>query len=302
MPSNILRINTIHELHEGLGLPKPKHPLISLMDAGKVQIPEERIGTRYSTGMYSISLKDGSCGMEYGRNAFDFTEGVMVFTAPDQVSTITEAVAEGSIQGWMLYVHPDLLRGAPLGKRIQEYGFFNYDVYEALHLSEAEEEQVNICVRNIEAEYQQRIDAHSQQVMVANLDLLLSYSQRFYERQFHTRAPQYHDVVAEFESNLKRYFEEERYREEGIPSIQRFAEQAHLSQHYFSDLLKKETGRSAKDHINGYLIERAKDILLASDHSVSEVAYLLGFNYPHYFTRLFKAKTGMTPGAFRSAN
>ena len=300
--SNIVRIDTIHQLHELLGLPKPKHPLITLIDAAELGVPESRVGARLSSAFYMISLKDKSCGLEYGRNAFDFDEGVMVFSAPDQISTVTEAIPKGSIQGWMLYVHPDLLRGLPLGKSIKDYGFFNYDVYEALHLSQEEEGQVETCVRNIEAEYQERIDAHSQRVMVSNLDLLLSYSQRFYERQFHTRAPQYRDVVSDFEHALQQYFENETYLEEGIPSIQFFAEQAHLSQHYFSDLLKKETGRSAKDHINGYVIERAKNILLASDHSVSEVAYSLGFNYPHYFTRLFKAKTGMTPVEFRSAN
>jgi hypothetical protein len=226
--SNIVQLDTVHQLHEALGLPKPQHPLITCIDAAEVEIPEERVGARVETGLYMISMKDKSCGMDYGRNAFDFTEGVMVFSAPGQISTVNEAVAKGSIQGWMLYVHPDLLQGYPLGAAMASYGFFHYDVYEALHLSEAEEIQVNACVRNIENEYRQRIDAHSQRVMVSNLDLLLSYAQRFYERQFNTRAPQNRGIVSKFEEALQRYFEEERYQEEGIPSIQFFADQAHV--------------------------------------------------------------------------
>lgn len=302
MASDIIRLDTIHELHHVLGLPKPRHTLVSLIDAADVHVPAERVGTRVSSGLYSIALKDGSCGLSYGRNAFDFTEGVMVFTAPGQSSTVTEAVEKGSVRGWILYVHPELLRGFPLARVLPEYGFFHYDVFEALHLSEDEERYVERCARNIEAEYHQRVDVHSRRVIVANLELLLAYAQRFYDRQFHSRGPQGHDVAVRFERALQGYFEREAYREEGIPSIQRFAEEVHLSPHYLSDLLKRETGRTAKDHINAYVVEHAKQILLDTDRSVSEVAYALGFNYPHYFTRLFKTRTGMTPVQFRSAN
>lgn len=289
-------------MHDLLGYPKPKHPLISILDASALEVPEEAIGSRSVSELYMISIKDKSCGVDYGRNSFDFDEGVMVFSSPDQVYTTTRAIQKGDITGWMLYFHPDLIRNTHLADAIEDYSFFNYEVYEALHLSEEEEQTVQDCIANIQAEYQQRIDNHSQRVIISNLELLLNYSLRFYERQFNTRTNQSKDVVALFERELMRYYKEKKALELGVPPIERFANAANLSQHYFSDLIKKETGRTPKDHINDYIVERAKNMLMGTELSVSEIAYDLGFNYPHYFTRLFKSKTGKTPVGYRGNN
>lgn len=296
------RIKSISEFHKLIGYVKPKHPLITLIDTADLEITEDEVGQKVVSDFFMISLKDKSCGVEYGRNSFDFGEGVMVFSAPGQVYASTKAIHPGDINGWMLFFHPDLIRNTNLGNLIDEYSFFNYEVVEALHLSEDEERKINDCVANIKSEYEQRIDNHSHRVIVSNLELLLNYCLRFYERQFNTRTNQSKDIVAQFEKALKGYFKDNKHLEEGLPSIQYFAEKAHLSQHYFSDLLKKESGRSPKDHINDFVVEKAKNLLLASDRSVSEIAYELGFNYPHYFTRMFKSRTGHTPGQFRNLN
>lgn len=302
MSGDIITIKSLSHLHQLLGFPKPKHPLISVIDAADIQVPEQEVNGRFVYDFYMISMKDKSCGMEYGRNSFDFAEGVMIFSAPGQVYTPTRVIRQGEINGWLLCFHPDLIRNTHLAGEIDDYSFFNYDVYEALHLSEAEEKQMNECVANIQTEYEQRIDKHSRRVIIANLELILNYCLRFYERQFHTRTTQSRDVVAQFENELKSYFHSEQNLVSGLPSIQYFADKVHLSAHYFSDLLKKETGRSAKDHINDFVIEKAKNLLQGSAHSISEIAYDLGFNYPHYFTRLFKAKTGRTPQEYRNLN
>ncbi len=302
MSSNIYTVKSISQLHELMGMPKPKHPHISLIDASKVAVSENQVGAKIISDFYMISLKDKSCGMEYGRNSFDFEEGVMVFSAPGQTYSATKEIEAGEITGWMLYFHPDLIRNTHLGDQMDDYSFFNYEVYEALHLSDAEEQTIQDCVENIQKEYEQRIDNHSQRVIVSNIELLLNYCLRYFERQFNTRTSQNKDIVSKFEKDLKAYFKSEQQLESGLPSIQYFADKAHLSQHYFSDLLKKETGRKPKDHINDFVVEKAKNLLLGTEQSISEIAYDLGFNYPHYFTRLFKSKTGQTPVQYRTLN
>ena len=298
----IFKVDSISELHNLLGLPKPKHPLISLIDASNIEVTEEEIGSKVIYDFYMISLKDKSCGVEYGRNSFDFNEGVMAFSAPRQTYSPTRIIKKGDIEGWMLYFHPDLIHGTHLGQHIEDYSFFNYEVYEALHLSEEEEKIVTDCIQSIKNEYQQRIDNHSHRVIVSNIELLLNYCLRYYERQFHTRKKQNTEVVSQFEKQLKQYFTSNSQEVNGLPSIKFFAEKIHLSAHYLSDLLKKETGRSAKDHINDFVIEKAKNLLLGTNETISEIAYSLGFNYPHYFTRLFKSKTGHTPVEYRTLN
>ncbi len=302
MSETNFRIKSISQLHEMLSLPKPKHPLISLVDASKLYLGESDVESKFINDFYMISLKDKSCGVEYGRNSLDFEEGLMVYSAPGQVYKPTKAIVLGEIKGWMLFFHPDLIRNTHLGTQIDEYTFFNYEVYEALHLSEDEEKTMFTCATNIQKEAEQRIDNHSQRVIVTNLELLLNYSLRFYERQFNTRTSQGKDIVSSFEKSIKYYFNTHQAIETGLPSIQYFAEKANLSQHYFSDLLKKETGRAPKDHINDYVVEKAKNLLMNTENSVSEIAYNLGFNYPHYFTRLFKSKTGQTPVEYRNLN
>lgn len=297
-----IKVASISQLHQLMDLPKPQHPLISLVDVSKIQVTEEQVNVKVIYDFYMVSLKDKSCGVEYGRNSFDFDEGVMIFTAPGQVYTFTKAFKAGDINGWMLFFHPDLIRNTHLGKQINEYAFFNYVVFEALHLSANEEKTMHATVANIMEEYQERIDNHSQRVIVSNLELLLNYSLRYYERQFNTRTSQNRDIIAHFEKALKNYFATQKNLDLGMPGVQYFAEIVHLSPHYFSDLVKKETGRTPKDHINDFVIDLAKNLLVGSEQSVSEIAYQLGFNYPHYFTRLFKSKVGYTPVEYRKLN
>ena len=199
----------------------------------------------------------------------------------------------------MLYFHPDLIRKTALGDKIESYRFFNYEVHEALHLSEQEQLTLNQIIELIKGEIKERIDNHSQQVLVSNIELLLNYSTRFYERQFNTRSATNLDIVSKVESILKNYYLAHQLIESGQPTIQYLADQCHLSASYLSDLLAKETGRSAKDHINDFIIEKAKDLLSGYEDSISGIAYRLGFNYPHYFGRLFKQKTGKTPQEYR---
>lgn len=302
MKEEIFIIKSIAHLHELNGFPKPTHPLISIIDVSQWEIGKEWIGKKMSSNLYSIALKDKSCGLDYGRNTYDFNEGVMIFTGPNQVVSTNKSQKINEIHGWMLFFHPDLIRNTSLGEKIDNYKFFSYDVHEALHLSDAEQKTVTECINLIKNEIKERIDNHSQTVISSTLELLLNFSSRFYERQFHTRSAQNSDVVTQFHTLLKSYYKAGYFAEKGIPQIEYFSEKAHLSSNYLSDLLKKETGYSAKDHINNFIIEKAKTLLLNSNNSISELAYTLGFNYPHYFSRLFKTKTGNTPLEYRQLN
>jgi len=302
MSQDIFHVKSISQVHEAFGLEKPTHPLISVVDVSELEFGEEFVGIKYSSELYTIAMKDASCGMQYGRNTYDFDEGVLVFTGPHQVLTSTQTQARGDVKGWMLFFHPDLIRNTHLGEIIEQYNFFSYDVHEALHLSEQEQDTITDCIQKIDEETKGRIDNMSQRVIVSNLELLLNYCMRFYERQFNTRTATHKDTVSKVNDYLKAYFKEGQLTEFGAPSIQNIADSVNLSASYLSDLLKKETGRSAKDHINEFLVDKAKDMLLSTQQSVSEIAYNLGFNYPHYFSRLFKAKTGITPNDYRSLN
>jgi AraC-like DNA-binding protein len=302
MSPDILHVKSISQVHEAFGFDKPTHPLISIIDVSELEFGEEFVGMKYSSDLYAIAMKDASCGMQYGRNTYDFAEGVLIFTGPNQVVTSTQAQAKGSVHGWMIFFHPDLIRNTHLGEIIDQYSFFSYDVHEALHLSEQEQDTITDCIHKIEEETRGRIDNMSQRVIVSNLELLLNYCMRFYERQFNTRTATHKDTISKVNDYLKAYFKDGQLTEFGVPSIQNIADSVNLSASYLSDLLKKETGRSAKDHINEFLVDKAKDMLLSTQQSVSEIAYNLGFNYPHYFSRLFKAKTGITPNDYRSLN
>ncbi len=302
MSESIFRSKSVNELRASLGLGKPTHPLITIIDMSKVTCEGERVGSRITSDLYCIALKDQSCGLDYGRNHYDQGEGVLLFTAPDQVLTLKRAHGLNEIQGWLLYFHPDLIRNTPLGDRIEDYSFFGYDTHEALHLSEQEQATMNHCMELIQMEINERIDNHSQRVIVSNIELLLNYSFRFYERQFNTRTAQNKDLISKVESLLKDWYKSGQLTESGPPTIQYLANECHLSASYLSDVLKKETGRSAKDHINNFLVDKAKNMLLSSSDSISGIAYNLGFNYPHYFSRLFKNKTGMTPQEYREVN
>lgn len=302
MKQSVRHISSISEIHELFGFPKPTHPLISIIDTAKWAIPGEYVGVKFTSALYSIALKDKSCGLQYGRNTYDFNEGVLIFTAPDQVQAVLKEQKLNEVQGWMLFFHPDLIRNTSLGREIQDYKYFSYDVHEALHLSDAEQKTVTECVNMIRNEIAERIDNHSQPVIASSLELLLNLSKRYYERQFNTRSAQHSDVIARFHTLLNEYFRKGLFAAEGAPSVEYFSDQVHLSGNYLGDLLKKETGYTIKDHVNNFIIEKAKTLLLSESESVSGIAYNLGFNYPHYFSRLFKSKTGMTPQEYRQAN
>lgn len=302
MDSSIFRSRSIAELLNSMGLGKPAHPLIAVINNAELCLRAELVGMRFTSDMYCIALKDTGCGIDYGRNHYDFTDGVLIFTAPQQVFTVKKAQDLNDSQGWMLYFHPDLIRNTELGAKIDKYNFFNYEVHEALYLSEDEEKILKNILDMIAYEINQRIDNHSQQVLVSNIELMLNYSVRFYERQMNTRSAQNSDVVARVEKLLKDYYENNNLIEVGPPTIQYLADNCHISPSYLSDLLTKETGRSAKDHINDFLIDKAKHLLLSSNDSISGIAYSLGFNYPHYFGRMFKQKTGYSPKDYRQVN
>lgn len=302
MKEDIIRIESISQLCEVAGFDKPTHPLITIIDNSKWVIGKEMVNVKFAAAMYSIGIKDKNCGLQYGRNCYDFDEGVMYFTAPNQVASTTKEQKLNEVHGYTIYFHPDLIRNSHLESSIDTYNFFSYDVYEALHLSDKEQQLILDSMERIRIEISERIDNHSNRVIVTELELLLNYSLRFYERQFNTRNAQNKDIVSQVEQILKEYYNAGSFTTLGAPTLQVLGEKTRLSQHYLSDLLKKETGRSAKDHINDFIVEKAKTLLLTTNESVSELAYGLGFNYPHYFSRLFKSKTGFSPVEYRQLN
>lgn len=302
MDDDIIRIKNISELHRILGYSKPSHPLISFIDFSKLDISDEHASRRVVTGFYTIMLKNHVQGkIKYGREYYDFQEGTLIFIAPEQVITmeVDREELEGRPEGWGLFFHPDLLRRSGLAARMKDYSFFSYELNEGLHLSERERETITSIVEKIESEYSMNIDEYSHSLIVSNLELLLNYCRRFYGRQFITRENQNRDIVKRLDHFLREYINSERLKEAGIPSVKYCAEQMCLSPNYLSDLLKKETGKNTQEHIHYYLIERAKNRLLGSSSSINEIAYELGFEYPQYFSKLFKTKTGFSPADYR---
>ncbi|MET1258916.1 helix-turn-helix domain-containing protein [Flagellimonas sp. DF-77] len=297
----IIRVESIAQIHGFLGLDKPKHPLISIFNIDDKIERFEVDGIRYAIDLYQVSLK-GNCPFtisNYGRNSYDYEEGTMVFTAPGQVLEFEKGYRPKEKYGWTLVFHPDLLRKSELGKKMDGYSFFSYTSNEALHLSEDERKTVTEIVGKIDKELHTNIDAHSQTLIVSNLELLLNYSVRFYDRQFYTRTNLNQDVASDFELLLKAYYKDGKQLEFGIPTVKYCGEALNMSPKYLSDLLRKETGQSTQDHIHQFLIARAKNQLLNSTASASEIAYSLGFEYPQYFSKMFKKKTAMSPNEFR---
>ena len=299
----IITIDKIEDGHKLIGVPAPKHPLVSLVNLRDISKLPEGTDIKFMLNMYMISLKDGiSCSLNYGRNSYDFSKGTMVFSKPNQVLSSEDETIENDAKGWILFFHPDLIRKSSLGQTINEYSFFDYEIHEALHISEEEQETITDIVKKIEKEYQQNIDKHSQKLIISNIELLLDYCNRFYDRQFYVRTNLNQDHISEFELLLKNYFSSEKPYELGVPSVKYCGEQLNMSPNYLSDVLKKETGKSAKEHIQGFIVNQAKNQLLGSTNSVSEIAYNLGFEYPQHFSKLFKKRTGITPAKFRSLN
>lgn len=279
---------------------KTLHPLINFVDLNKAK-PFKR--ERCRVDFYAIFIKETICGeFRYGNGFYDYSDGSVIFVGPNQ---IIGSEPEGEMHqpyGKALIFHPDLIKGTSLGKHIHEYTFFSYQINEALHLSDREREIVDNCFANIISEINQNIDKHSRRLLVANLELLLKYCLRFYDRQFITRENVNHGVIEQFEQELNEYLTGEKLKTSGLPSVNYFANELHLSSNYFGDLIKRETGKSAQEFIHLKLLEIAKEKVLDTTKSIGEISYELGFRYPQHFTRLFKQKIGVSPNEYRSLN
>ncbi|MNK04738.1 HTH-type transcriptional activator Btr [compost metagenome] len=291
-------VNSISEQHRIMSLPKPLHPLMSVFHLEDSMHRAEEFAQKFALNFYCVSLKKGFKGkFKYGQRYYDFDEGMVSFIAPHQsLENLSEE--EYELSGICLSFHPDFIRNYPLAKKIKEYGFFSYATNEALHLSEKEEKMIETILRNIEAEYQSAIDGFSQDVMIAHIDLLLTYCNRFYNRQFLTRKAVHHDLLDKMELLLNEHFDAHK---EILPTVEFLASKLNVSAGYLSDMLRSLTGQTAQQHIHLHLIEKAKELLANTHLSVGEIAYQFGFEYPQSFNKLFKNKTGVTPLQYRQS-
>jgi len=295
----IIKIENVSQYNTMRGV-STLHPLITVLDLSKAKpMP----ANTFNFGIYAIYLKELNCGeLKYGRNHYDYQEGTLVFVSPGQVLGVQPGVKTFDPKGWALLFHPDLIKGTSLGKHIQEYSFFSYDVNEALHLSQKERQLVLDCFSKIQYELEQSIDKHSKKLIASNIELFLNYCTRFYDRQFITRDNAHKGIVEKMEALLNNYFLSDKPQNIGLPSVTYCADELHLSPNYFGDLIKKETGKTAQEYIQTKVIDVAKERIFDIDKSISEVAYELGFKYPQHFTRLFKQKVGMSPNEYRGLN
>lgn len=298
-----VRIKTITEFHRLRGLPKPEHPLISVINVADIANRPGDGPTNFIYDYYSVALKRNcDAKFKYGQQEYDFDEGTMFFIAPNQVFGIEHQKNDSEKRsGWMLLFHPDFLWNTSLAKNIKQYQYFDYSVHEALFLSEKEEMVMNNIAKNIEQEYHSNIDKFSQGVIIAQMELLLTYSERFYERQFITRKINNHQILDRLEKILNDYFNNDELISKGLPSVQFVSETLNVSPNYLSSLLKVLTGETTQHHIHNKLIEKAKEKLSTTELSVSEIAYELGFEHSQSFSKLFKAKTNSSPLEFRAS-
>jgi AraC family transcriptional regulator, transcriptional activator of pobA len=297
------RFKTISEFHQFRQLPKPEHPLVSVINVESIKRLNHIEPVNLVLDFYCIALKRNFNGkMKYGQQEFDFDEGIMIFMAPGQVFSI-ELTGDESLKhsGWILYIHPDFLWHTALAQKIKQYGFFNYSVHEALFLSDKEEMAIATIMQHIAQEYHSNIDKFSQDVIIAQLELMFTYAERFYNRQFITRKITNHKILDRLESILSTYFNSDELITKGLPSVQYISDQLNVSPNYLSGLLKVLTGQSTQQHIHDKLIEKAKEKLSTTDLSVSEIAYELGFEHPQSFSKLFKTKTNLSPLDFRQS-
>lgn len=294
-------VKSIQEELSFWGLPKPKHPLVSVYRFSENYHAELTLPEHRTFGFYAISIKKNYAGkFKYGQRYYDFDSGVMTFISPNQVLSFKQGDATPT-EGISFLFHPDFLAGYPLAKTIKDYGFFSYEVNEALHLSDQEEEILENIFRNIEREYLNNIDHFSQDVIVAQIELLLQYSNRFYNRQFITRKIGNDEILIRLEKLLNDCFNDKNLSENGLPTVQYISKHLNVSPNYLSDMLRSITGQTTQQHIHGKLIEKAKELLTTTNLSVSEIAYQLGFEYPQSFNKLFRNKTNVTPLEFRSS-
>ncbi|MFN5182306.1 MAG: helix-turn-helix domain-containing protein [Bacteroidota bacterium] len=301
--SELVYLRSIADLHKLFNIGNSYHPLVTTLDFSKVTEQVEP-NTKIISDFYSVMFKN-YCknNIKYGRKTIDFQEGNLICIAPNQVIEIDNEIEQKeNMLGWGLFFHPDLIRSTTLNEKIKDYSFFHYEVSEALHLSDKEKNILFECIQKVQIEIQENIDEHSQHIIVSTIELLLNYCSRFYGRQMITRSQSNKTVVVQIERLLKNHFAQKILKEKGLPTVKYLAEQVHLSPSYLSDLLKNETGKNAQEHIHFYLIEEAKNYLLNSDKNINEIAYNLGFEYPQYFNKLFRQKTGKTPTEYRNLN
>jgi AraC family transcriptional activator of pobA len=296
----IRKLESIPEMHRMLGISGPIHPLITLIDRTKGRIDMSKLPPSYVSGFYKISFISKLSGkFRYGQGYYDFDEGSLLFTAPNQLVGTTEGYKDN--EGYSLIIHPDFLQGYPLARKINNYGFFSYAINEALHLSEQERSTMIAIYTIIREELNSRIDDFSHEVIISQIELLLTYSKRFYKRQFLTRQAVTSDLLQQLEDMLNGYFDSGKPVRHGIPTVQYVADQLHYTPNYLSDMLRSLSGLNAQQHIHLKLIEKSKELLSSSNMTISEVAYELGFEHPQSFSRLFKLKTRISPVQFRSA-
>lgn len=299
--SEVKRINSIDALNKFNGK-HTNHPLVTIIDLSKLK-PGEPGKVHFE--LFGIFLKDSKCNaLKYGRNYYDYQDGTLVFIAPGQMVEIEDVDENGLHQptGLVLFFHPDLIRGTSLGSNIKDYTFFSYNVNEALHISEKERLFVLDCFDKLETEIIRSIDKHTKKLLADTIELLLNYCVRFYDRQFITRDYANKSLIEKFENLLDEYFQSEKVISLGLPSVAYCADQLNISVKYFGDLIKKETGQSAKDYILNHTIEEAKNRIFGKDKTINEVAYSLGFKYPQHFSRLFKQKVGISPVEYKNLN
>jgi len=297
------RIKTISEYHRLLGTSKPAHTMVSVVNLESFQPPPANSKVSVIFDFYLISLKriaDGKIKYSYGQQRYDFDEGVMFFIAPNQVFSF-EADDTLKASGWMLLIHPDFLWHTTLAKSMRQYAFFDYATNEALFLSDKEETTLNGIIQNIQQEYHSNIDQFTQSVIISQIETLLNYADRFYNRQFITRKAANHQVLEHVEGYLNQYFSEGKLINNGLPTVQSIADALNISTTYLSSLLKVVTGQSTQQHIHNKLIEKAKEKLSTTELSISEIAFELGFEHPQSFSKLFKIKTSLSPLAFRQS-
>lgn len=292
--------NSITALHRALGLPKPLHPLISLVDYGDIRVDTTDLSKAMVLNFYKVSFKKNlQDKIKYGQGYYDFDEGGLSFISPNQL--IAEPATGNDYSGYTLLIHPDFIRTYPLGKTIKNYGFFSYSVAEALYLSDKEKETIVSIFKHIEQELSSSIDNFSQDILVSQIEHLLNYSNRFYNRQFITRKAANHDLLAKLEELLVGYFDNSKALMSGLPTVEYVAEQLQVSPRYLSDMLRSFTGQNTQQHIHNKLIEKAKEILSTSNLTIAEIAYQLGFEHPQSFNKLFKRKTNVSPLEFRQS-
>lgn len=293
------RIKSIAEVHRLMDLPKPQHPLIGIIDLKGLQNHPDINAVIFD--FYVISMKRGCDKLIYGQQKYDFDEGLMAFMAPDQILRGEEGGVPDRLEGWMLFIHPDFLWNTPLAKKIKQYEYFGYAANEALFLSDKEENIINGIIENIRQENNTNIDKFSQEVMIAHLEVLFAYAQRFYERQFITRKISNSKVLGKLEEVLEDYFSNESLMADGLPTVTYIADKLNISPKYLGSLLKQHTGQTTQQIIHEKLIEKAKEQLSTTELSVSEIAFLLGFEHSQSFSKLFKAKTSQSPTEFRAS-